>query len=136
VATKSKCSDASNYSPETPRVIRGRTDTLNRFNHDEDGPVWLAFSQEYDCVFWQPRTGEIATLENRVFALGQGAIFNAGTWALGNHLTIHGSVLDWLRASRKGIHVFDWQTAFWYLRDCPTVAVDESILPFSPLYPA
>jgi hypothetical protein len=99
-----------------------------RFDFVADGPRWLAFEEDEDFVFWQPRTGELATAEGRTFALGEALIDDAWTYSFDCSLNIFKSPLEWLQAKRDGIVVVDWPSAFDRLRDCPRVAVAEAML--------
>jgi hypothetical protein len=99
-----------------------------RFDFDPAGMKWLAFEEDEDFVFWQPRTGELATAEGRAFALGEALIGDAWTYSFDCSLNIFTNPLEWLRAKRDGIVVLDWSIAFDRLRDCPRVAVAEAML--------
>ncbi len=101
----------------------------NRFVSDPSGPHWVVFEEPEDLVFWQPRTGELKTLNGRAFALGEDAIVNAGSYAFDGNLNILAEPLAWLARKRDGIVVIDWDRAFDNLRDCPRIAVDEALLP-------
>jgi hypothetical protein len=94
-----------------------------------NGPLWFAFIEPEDIVFWEPRTGALATWNGRAFALGESMIDNASTYSFDFALNVFASPLDWLRAERDGIVVVNWDRAFDYLRDCPRVAVDKALRP-------
>ncbi|MDX1070460.1 hypothetical protein GOL32_18080 [Sinorhizobium medicae] len=98
------------------------------FEHDAYGQQWLAFPEHDDVIYWQPRSGEFATWNNRRFALGEDAIHAAATYSFGHCLNILESPLEWLRASRDGIVIVDWDQAFDRLRDVQRIAVVESLL--------
>lgn len=110
-------------------LARGERLANGRFEAIETGPHWFVFDEPEDIVFWQPRTGQLATYEGRAFALGEDAIHNPATFSFDGHLNIFSDPLDWLRAKRDGIVVLDWTRAFDWLRDCPRVSVDEKVLP-------
>jgi hypothetical protein len=111
------------------RVITGVKADDGILDEDPDGEQWLAFCEVDDVVFWQPNTGELATWNGRAFALGEEAIYDASTYAFDCHLKIYLEPLDWLRCRCDGIVVLDWTRAFDRLRDCPRIAVEESLLP-------
>jgi len=110
------------------RTMRGVVADDGRFDEDPEGEMFLAFPEAEDVVFWQPRTGELATWNGRCFALGQASIDNPGTYSFDCHLNIFGDPLDWFRAGRDGCVVLDWSRAFDWLRDCPRIAVAEEVL--------
>lgn len=114
--------------PDAILVARGRKAHDGRFEDDGEGQPWLAFIELEDCVYWQPRTGELCTWNGRAFALGEAAIDDAATYALDGWLNIFADPLDWLRAGRHGCVVVDWTQAFDRLRDAPRIAVAETIL--------
>lgn len=97
------------------------------FESSCDGSRWLAFEQEDDIVFWQPRSSTFATDSGRSFALGEELINNPGTYAFDCSLNIFADPLDWLRAGRDGIVILDWSRAFERLRDAQRVAVVEEL---------
>jgi hypothetical protein len=99
------------------------------FDNSNGGERWLAFEQEDDWVFWQPRHGAFATYVGRAFALGEDIIDNPGTYSFDCALNIFSDPLDWLRAKRDGIVVLDWARAFDRLRDLPRMAIIETLLP-------
>jgi len=94
----------------------------------EGGHGFLVFEEAEDLVFWQPRTGEIATALNRAFALGEDNIYNPGTYSFDCHLNIFPDPLEWLQNRCDGCVVLDWSRAFDRLRDCPRIAISESLL--------
>ena len=100
-----------------------------RFDENHEGPQWLVFEEQYDLVFWNPATGEIATDSGRAFALGEEAIDNPATTAFERWLYIYADPLAWLRNDRRGIVVLKWQFSFEKLRDVPRIAVVEAMLP-------
>jgi len=99
-----------------------------RFDEDPEGKQFLAFEEDHDLVFWQPRTDELATAEGRAFALGEKAIDNPGTTAFDRWLNIHANPLDWLRHGRDGVVVLRWEFAFDRLRYVDRIAVAEPLL--------
>ncbi|MBS3652579.1 hypothetical protein KEU06_28800 [Pseudaminobacter sp. 19-2017] len=99
------------------------------FDNGDDGERWLAFEQENDCVFWQPRRGTLATYSGRAFALGEDIVDNPGTYAFDCALNIFSDPVDWLRAKRDGIVALDWSRAFDRLRHVPRIAIAETLLP-------
>ncbi|WP_244602960.1 hypothetical protein [Mesorhizobium delmotii] len=109
-------------------LARGERATDGRFEDVDTGPRWFVFEEAEDVVFWQPRTGQLATSMGRAFALGEDAIYNPGTFAFDNHLNIFADPLEWLRARRDGCIVLDWTRAFDRLRDCPRISVAEEVL--------
>lgn len=110
------------------RIATGRRADDGIFEDDETGAGFLVFEEAEDVIFWQPRTGEIATAFNRAFALGEDAIYNPGTYAFDYHLNIFPDPLSWLRNRCDGCVVLDWSRAFDGLRDCPRIAIDESLI--------
>lgn len=115
--------------PEPMRLCHGFRAADARLEIDVNGPLWFAFIEPEDVVFWEPRTGALATWNGRAFALGESMIANATTYSFDFALNVFASPLDWLRAGRDGIVVVDWERAFDHLRDCPSVAVAERLLP-------
>ncbi|MGO7400371.1 hypothetical protein ACCS88_21315 [Rhizobium ruizarguesonis] len=116
--------------PEPMRLAYGYKAHDGRFDYDPSGPVWFAFIEPEDIVFWEPRTGALATWNGRSFALGESMIDNASTYSFDFALNVFASPLDWLRAGRDGIVVVNWERrVFDHLRDCPRVAVAERLLP-------
>lgn len=114
--------------PEPMRWAAGTIAKDGRFEEGE-GEEHLVFPEPEDVVFWRPGTDTLGTWHRRIFALGAEAIDNPGTFALDGNLNIFPSPLQWLQAKRDGIVVLDWSLAFDRLRDCPRVAVAESLLP-------
>ena len=114
--------------PKAILLARGVKAPDSRFEENPSGLPWLVFEEAEDEVFWQPRTGELATSEGRAFALGEEAIHNPGTYAFDCHLSIFSSPLDWLCARRDGCVMIDWTRCWSRLRDVPRVAVDEQLL--------
>lgn len=97
------------------------------FDEDVDGEPWLVFPQAEDALFWQPRSGTLATWNGRCFALGQDLIGAASTYAFDGCLAVFESPLDWLRSDRDGIVIVAWHRVFDELRHCPRLAVVESL---------
>lgn len=114
--------------PRPLRIARGSRAYDGRFDTDEKGEEWIVIPEQSDVVFWQPRSGELATWNGRQFALGEFAITFPMTYAMGHSLNIYADPLDWLRACRDGIVVLNWSFAFDYLRDAPRIAVDRVLL--------
>lgn len=110
------------------RIATGHRAEDGIFEDDEAGAGFLVFEEAEDVIFWQPRTGEIATAFNRAFALGEEAIYNPGTYAFDCRLSILSSPLNWLRNRCDGCVVLDWRRAFDRLRDAPRVAISEDLL--------
>lgn len=98
-----------------------------RFDANPEGQIWLAFEEPMDWIFWQPRTGELATEEGRSFALGEDWIDSPSTCALDGWLSIFGDPLEWLRHDRRGIVVLDWRLAFDRLHWVTRIAVAETL---------
>src|SRR5262245_20425379 len=67
--------------PQAILLANGVKARDGRVEETPDGLPWLVFEQAGDEVFWQPRTGELATSEGRAFALGEDAIHNPGTYS-------------------------------------------------------
>lgn len=98
------------------------------FDEDVNGAPWLVFPEAEDCIFWQPRSGELARWNGRAFAIGEDVIHAAATYSFGGNLNVFADPLDWLRADRDGVVILNWGVAFDQLRDCPRIAVAESLL--------
>ncbi|CAK7257255.1 MULTISPECIES: hypothetical protein [unclassified Shinella] len=111
------------------RSAKGRRAVNGYFEEGGAGRSFLVFEEAEDLIFWQPETGELATWNNRAFALGEAAIDNAATYAFGANLNILPDPLTWMRSGRDGIVVLDWRFAFDKLRDVPRIAVAEQLLP-------
>lgn len=110
------------------RFAVGRRASDGIFEDDEGGSAFLIFEEPEDVIFWQPKTGEIATAFNRAFALGEDVIYNPGTYSFDCHLNIFSDPLDWLRNRCDGCVVLDWSRAFDRLRDAPRIAISEDLL--------
>ncbi|MER9167694.1 hypothetical protein NKI12_09970 [Mesorhizobium australicum] len=116
------------YDPQCILLAQGERATDGTFEPVENGVYWFVFEEAEDVIFWQPRTGQLATDLRRSFALGEDAIYNPGTFSFDGHLNIFSDPLDWLRAKRDGCVVLDWTRAFDRLRDCPRISADEKVL--------
>ena len=110
------------------RFAVGRRASDGRFENDPAGDGWIVFPERDDVVFWHPFSGRLASWCGRVFAIGQDAIDNPGTYSFDCALNVFESPLDWLHAKGDGIVVLDWSRAFDRLRDCPRIAVAEPLL--------
>jgi hypothetical protein len=120
-------------SPSAMRVATGAIAHDGIFEHAAAGERWFAFD-EYgaeDVVVWHRPTGRLASWSGRVFALGQQIIDEAATYSFDCALNIFAGPMDWLSAKRDGIVVLPnrWPAAFDRLRDCPRIAIAESLLP-------
>jgi len=85
----------------------------------------LAFQQaavpllDEDHLFaWQPRHGLLAPWLGQPWCMG----LQPFSWISDGIVTIHQSPLEWLRASRSGIVILDWQRARWELAELPLQA--------------
>jgi hypothetical protein len=120
-------------TPFAMRVAKGAIAHDGLFEDDAVGHVWFAFEEftSDDVVFWNRQTGSLASWSGRVFALGQEIIGEAATYSFDCALNIFADPMDWLRSRRDGIVVLPnrWQMAFDRLRDCPRIAIAESLLP-------
>ncbi|MFC3644392.1 hypothetical protein [Aquibium oceanicum] len=114
--------------PEPIRLAHGRKAHDGIFEADSGGSPWLAFDEGDDVVFWQPRTGDLATDCNRAFALGQDVIDNPATYSFDCNLNVFANPLDWLQAKRDGIVILDWSRAWSRLQDCPRIAIADELL--------
>jgi hypothetical protein len=113
--------------PTYMRAALGHRARDGLFDCDPDGAEWLVFQEAEDWVCWNVGTGDLATYCGRAFALGADRIHEAATYSFGFPLTIYATPLEWLTARRDGIVVLDWTRAFDHLRDCPRIAVPESL---------
>ena len=120
-------------TPSAMRTAAGDVAHDGLFEHDAAGDVWFAFGEfnADDVVFWHRQTGSLASWLGRVFALGEEIIDEAATYSFDCALNIFHDPMDWLRARRDGIVVLPhrWPVAFDRLRDCPRIAIAESLLP-------
>lgn len=114
--------------PAAIRLAHGHKAHDGIFESDPDGTSWLVFEEQDDVVYWQPRTGDLATDCGRAFALGQDAIDNPVTYSFDRNLNVFASPLEWLQAKRDGIVVIDWQRCWSRLQDAPRIAVAEPVL--------
>ena len=114
--------------PEPLQATRGHRARDGRFEADATGPCWLVFPEPADFVFWQPRTGEIATDAGRAFALGEAVVVDPWTYSFTGKLNVYADPLDWLRAGRDGIVIVDWGRTWSRLQDCPQIAVDRRLM--------
>lgn len=109
-------------------VATGRMASDGCFEDDREGQSFILFPEAEDAVFWQPRTGELATWSGRAFALGEDALYNPGTYAFDGNLNLLPDPLEWLRCSCDGIVVLDWKRAWSRLQDAPRLAVHETLI--------
>ena len=120
-------------TPSAMQVARGHAAHDGLFEPDPCGDQWFAFGEfgADDVVFWHRPTGRLASWSGRVFALGQEIIGEAATYSFDCALNVFADPIDWLRSGRDGIVVLPngWPTAFDRLRDCPRIAIAESLLP-------
>ena len=118
------------WSGQSSLVVsaQGERGSDGRFDPDPEGKNWFVFEEENDKVFWHPKSGEIATLEGRSFALGEEMIDNPATTAFDQYLNIWADPLEWLQHERDGIVVINWSFAFDRLRDVTRIAVTQSML--------
>jgi hypothetical protein len=120
-------------SPSALRVATGDVAHDDLFEHSAPGERWFALKEfgADDVVFWHLPTGRLASWSGCVFALGEEIIDEAATYSFDCALNIFADPLDWLRAKRDGIVVLPnrWLAAFDRLRDCPRIAIAESLLP-------
>ena len=120
-------------TPAAMQVATGRIAHDGLFEPDGSGQRWFAFREEDadDMVFWQRQTGRLTSCSGRVFALGQEIINETATYSFDCALNIFADPMDWLNARRDGIVVMPnrWPAAFDRLRDCPRIAIAESLLP-------
>ena len=98
------------------------------FEEDNEGQQWLMFPQIGDTIFWQPETDQYSTWSGQAFSLWQHIIWNAGTYTFDQALNIYANPIEWLRSYRDGIVVFDWEQAYYSLRDCPRISLLESLI--------
>lgn len=110
------------------RVVGRVTLEPERFIEDSEGDDWLAFVNACDVIYWRPETGQLATGIGSAFALGEEAIFNAGTYSLEGTLEIWTDPVDWLRNHRNGIVILDWKDAYERLRHCPSITIPQSLV--------
>jgi hypothetical protein len=94
-----------------------------------DGAIAFYEPISDDVVLWHPRTDGLTSMFGKAFALGEGNIANAGTYAFDCALHVHADALAWLRDKARGIVVLRWDLAFDHLRDAPRLAVAEGVLP-------
>ena len=120
---------AALIQPSSIMTCRGERARDGRFDENHEGPQWFVFEEQYDLVFWNPATGEIATDTGRAFALGEDLIYNPATTAFDCWLNLYSDPLEWLCHKRKGIVVIKHGWAFDKLRDVLRVAVVEAMLP-------
>jgi hypothetical protein len=98
------------------------------FEEENEGQQWLIFPQNGDTIFWQPETNQYATWSGHAFALWEHVIWNVGTYAFDHALNIYANPIDWLLNKRDGIVVFNWDRAYYSLRDCPRISLPESLI--------
>jgi len=113
--------------PEPVRIAHGYRDDIGTFEQDPTGEKWLAFPEEQDTIFWQPKSGELATWLGRNFALGEDLVDDAGYFSLGFPLFVFADPLQWLQHGRHGIVVIQWTGIFDRLRDHNRIEVDPRI---------
>ena len=115
--------------PTPIMAVRGERARDGRFDHNQDGPLWMAFIEENDMVYWNPANNKVATDVGRVFALSEDLIDNPATTAFDRYLNIYTDPLQWLQNGRRGIVVVNWPMAFDRLRYVTRIAVAEILLP-------
>lgn len=113
--------------PEAIRLAHGHAER-GLLVRDPAGDPWLAFAEESNVAYWQPRSGELALEVRGTFALGEGVIGLPETYSFDCYLNVFGSPLDWLRAGRDGIVVIDWSLTWERLHGVPRVALAESVV--------
>jgi hypothetical protein len=120
-------------SPTAMHVAMGDVEGDGRFGPTAAGVRWFAFHEidADDIVFWHQATGRLSNWSGRAFALGQEIICQPATYSFDCALNIFADPIDWLRAGRDGVVVLPdrWSAAFDWLRDCPRIALAESLLP-------
>ena len=92
------------------------------------GQRWFCFPQIDDTVFWQPDTNSYAIDLGRAVCLWDHLIFNSATYAFDQALNIYADPIEWLLNKRDGIVVFNWDRAYYSLRDCPRISLPESLI--------
>ncbi len=120
---------ASIIHPEQMMIAKGVRADDGVLDHHAGGPEWFAFYEPQDIVYWRPRDQQVAWEFGRGFCLGQDALDNPATTALGQYLKVFADPLQWLQERRQGIFILRWDWAFDFLRDVPRVAVAEEVLP-------
>lgn len=102
------------------------------FEPNAEGERWFTFEEPDtdDIVFWHRSTGRLCSWSGRAFALGQEIINEAATYSFDCALNIFDNPTDWLIARRDGIVVLprQWHLAFERLRDCPRIAIAQSLV--------
>jgi hypothetical protein len=76
-----------------------------------------------DIAAWEPRSGRVALLLNRAFALGEEQIWQPNLNR--DPLPIWRSPFGWLRAGRRGLVLLRPAAAPFYFRDIPTAAAED-----------
>jgi hypothetical protein len=120
--------------PECLRMVRGFCAEDGYFDYCEEGKTHFAFlaenrfSDEIDIVFWNPASGELASMYHRVFALGEEQIGDPWSCVHGGHLEIHPSPWEWLINGKQGIVIIREEWAFDKLRDVPNLLVNDAKL--------
>jgi hypothetical protein len=109
------------------RLAYGHKATDGIFEHGPSGAPWMIFEERDDLIYWQPRTGAIATDCNRAFALGQDIIDLPETYSFDCNLNVFASPLEWLQAGRDGIVIIDWSRTWTRLHHCARIAVVETL---------
>jgi hypothetical protein len=104
------------------------------FIPDPDGEKALIFratdrDEVIDLIAWSPRSDEIGSFLGVAFCLGdQDQLYNPATWFAGGGLCIHKSLLEWLRASRRGIVIIDPKQTYAMLRQVPRLVFTDAAL--------
>jgi hypothetical protein len=109
-------------------VATGRRRSDGLFEETSDGRAFLVLPESDDLVYWQPRTGEIATATGRAAILGESDIFDPATYAFGGALQLHETPLHWLANACEGAVVIDWGRAYNFLRHAVRVVVPEGLV--------
>ena len=118
--------------PDCLCMARGFCSSKGYFDAGESGDVHFAFlsrnkfGDEIDIVYWNPKTGDLATEYNRTFALGEEQIGDPWLCANSGRLKVHPSPWEWLINGKKGIVIVREEIAFDNLRYIPKLCVKET----------
>ena len=73
--------------------------------------------QALDIGAWAPSTGQTGLWLGTGFAANQSDIWNPAKTAFNGCLKVHATPLEWLKADRDGIVIFDFAKCYAYLRN-------------------
>jgi hypothetical protein len=119
-----------------PYMVAADTVTFNpdgTYDRGPDGrltaviiPVLGIRGRVIDLCAWRHGSGRLGTWLGHAFALGEGQIHQAATYAFDRGLVVHRTPLGWLRAGRRGIVIIDEPRAYERLAHVPRLEPEDA----------